>query len=96
MFDQILLTTVQSRILLVLLLEGGRGTATLLHAARISGKTWQRDREMLVRMHLLTSKQRKRSSKTGGNVMMYRHLTQKVTGIVNGIREISNSISSAG
>jgi hypothetical protein len=95
MFDQILLTAVQSRILLVLLLEGGLGTASLLNAVGISGKAWSRERERLASLGLLTSKERKSFSKMGVKVIMYHHLTQKGTGIANGIREISNSINTA-
>lgn len=95
MIDQVLLTAVQSRILVVLLMrEGGLGTASLLKLVGISGKTWSKERRRLENLGLLTTEEQRGFSKSGVRVMAYHRLTPKGIDIASGILEISNSLSS--
>jgi hypothetical protein len=94
MFAHLLLTAVQSRILLVLFLEGGLGTAALLDAVGLSGRAWNKEKEKLAGLGLLASKEMKNFSKTGIKSTVNHHLTKKGIIVANNIKEISESINS--
>jgi len=82
------------RIVLALFLNGEMGTASLLHEARVSGKTWSREMIILRNYGLLNSARRRILSSTRVKVVRHHRLTRRREEIAGKILEISDSLRS--
>ena len=90
--EHIALTLVQSRILLTLFAEGGLGTAALLEAVGMSGKTWSKEMQTLQSLGLLTSIHRKDFTSEGIKLVRHHNLTDKGMRVAERLTEVSNVI----
>ena len=92
---QILLTAVQSRILLILLTEGGLGTASLLESVGVSGKTLAKEKSKLEHLGLLSISDSKRITKEGIKKSKVHCLTPKGVDVAKSVSQISDLLSEA-
>lgn len=80
------------RILLVLFLEGGSGTASLLTKAGISGDTWSRERARLASLGLLSSERRRIFLRGKLKVVNSHQLTESGAETARNVVRISGSL----
>lgn len=89
MFDHLLLTAVQSRILLVLFIEGALTTSLLLSRTRISGATWGKERHFLSAFGLIRNHLRRHMTEQGVITMKEVELTDEGANVASKLVEIS-------
>jgi hypothetical protein len=89
MLDLVLLTAVQSRILLALMMDGSLGTASLLRAVGISGRTWAKEKRRLESLGLLTAVNEKKFTKHGIRNAKLHYLTNDGFKVASLVKEIS-------
>ena len=85
-----LLSGVQSRIVLSILVGGTLGVSSLVKLARISGSTWKKESALLLGMGLVSFVERKEMHEDGVRRTKYYVLTEKGNRIANHIKTISN------
>ena len=88
--QEVLLTGVQSRIVLSILVSGTLGVSSLVKLARVSGSTWKKERSLLLRMGLVSFVERKEMHEDGIRRTKYYSLTEKGNQIADHVRTISN------
>ncbi len=88
----IILSLVQTRIILALLLGENVATTSVLRVARISGTTWSREREVLANMGLINGSERKVFVEGGVRRVKNIQLTEKGREIARHIQSIHQII----
>jgi hypothetical protein len=92
MLEQLVLSAVQSRILLALLLEGPLGSTSILSVVGISGSSWAKEKRFLVSSGLLECRVSREITEKGVVRKMEFLLTRRGRQVSQNLLVISSSI----
>jgi DNA-binding MarR family transcriptional regulator len=92
MLEHIILTAVQARILLTMLIQDGMGTSALVKATRVSGSAWSKESKTLAQLGLLTSEEKKVISGKRVRRIKQHKLTSKGFEVAKSIQQISMTL----
>ena len=70
------------------------GTASLVRAVRVSGKTWSKEKKRLQHLGFLTSLESKRFTKRGIKTVKLHCLTSKGIKVAKSVRDIADVLNS--
>lgn len=90
LISHVLLTLVQSRIILSIFVGGTMASSTLTANARISGSTWKKEKTLLIQMGLLSYSERKEIHEDGIRRVKYYSLTEKGNQVAVHVGTIAN------
>lgn len=92
MIEQLVLSAVQSRILLSLLLEGPLGSSSILRVVGISGSSWAKEKRFLVSSGLLECRVSREITEKGVTRKMEFLLTRRGRQVAQNLLVISSAI----